>query len=117
MKIKDKECLPVIQCDVNGDGLLHLDKAASMRLINGTPISSGDVMAEFGYLDFSYTIPLKLVPLLWGLKLLQQFRKRGFLNRSRWYHRQWDKIGVYQDPIKRVNSGITYFKIGVVKRE
>ena len=83
-------------------------------MIHGEPISSGDVMAEFGYLDFSYTIPLKLIPLYWGLNL---WHKLKLPRPYPWYYNQWEKITRYQNPIKRINEKITDFKIGVVKRE
>ena len=49
MKINDIECLPVIECDANGEGLLLLDKGAAMRLMNGTTIRAQRVVAEFTY--------------------------------------------------------------------
>jgi len=115
MKIGDKECLPLLHGDVSGDGLLHLDKGGAFRLINGNPVSVLRVLAEFGYLDFTYTIPLKLVPLRWGLEILLRFYKLSGIRRPMWYHEQWDKLCSYQDPVKRINARITDFKIGVIK--
>ena len=115
MTIAGKECLPLLHGDVHGDQLLHLDKGGVMRLINGDPMPVFRVLAEFGYLDFSYTIPLKLVPLRWGLEILLVFYKLSGIRRPMWYHEQWDKLVRYQDPVKRVSEHITDFKIGVVK--
>lgn len=112
MMIDGREYLPVISCKADFDnGTLKLDKVAAFRLINGLPISFAMVGAEFSYLDFSYTIPLKLVPLLWGLRL---WHKLKLPRPHPWYYNQWEKISSYQDPIKRVNTGITDFKIGVI---
>ncbi len=119
MRKKDKECLPVLKCDVNGDGLLHLDKGAAMRMMQGDPISYARVLAEFTYRPTDnngklyYDIPLRLVPRLWVLKLL---RKLGFFWRSKWYHKLWDVFTPYQECAeKTVNNMITDFKIGVIK--
>ena len=112
MTIAGKECLPLLHGDVHGDQLLHLDKGGAMRLINGDPMPVFRVLAEFGYLDFSYTIPLKLVPLLWGLRL---WHKLKLPRPHPWYYNQWERICSYQDPVKRVSEHITDFKIGVVK--
>ena len=117
MKINDKECLPVIECDVNGEGLLKLDKGAAMRLMRGTPIIHHRVMAEFTYYQTDhkgrmyYDIPLRFVPLRWGLLLL---RKLGFRKSIR---RGWDVFEPYQEAsrLKTRDDRITSFKIGVLK--
>lgn len=113
--IDDIEYLPLLHADVHGDKVLHLDKGGAFRLINGEPISTTEVRAEFGYLDFSYTLPLKMIPLLWGLEILRLFYKWSGVRRPMWYHEQWDKITNYQDPIKQITKHITHFKIGVRK--
>jgi len=117
MKIKDKECLHIISCNIHGHEYLNLSKGAAMRLINGKPIHFPRVMAEFTYYQTDhkgrmyYDIPLRLVPLRWGLLLLH---KLGFRKSIR---REWDVFEPYQEAsrLKTQDDRITSFKIGVLK--
>ncbi len=116
MEIKDKECLPVIHCNVGE--VLHIDKGAAMRLMQGDPIHSARVMAEFTYMQTDnkgrvyYTIPLRLVPLRWFLLFLH---KIGFRKSTR---KWWDCFNQYTVASqKTVNNMILGFKIGVIKHD
>ena len=113
-QINDKECLPVLSCSVEGDMQLKLDKGAAMRLMQDNTITAMDVLAEFTYYKTDhmgriyYTIPLRLVPRLWVLKLL---RRLGFtVYRYYGVFDQYSKITT-----KTVSDKITSFKIGVAK--
>ena len=116
MKINEKECLPVLECDVNGEGLLKLDKGAALRLTTSPPVTCLRVMAEFTYYQTDhkgriyYMIPLRLVPLRWVLLLLS---KLGFRKSIR---RGWYVFEPYRNIVtKTVSDKITSFKIGVLK--